>query len=129
MKDLLEYIIPNIVNHPEDVKIEETSNDGLVNVTIQTHAEDVGRVIGKSGKVIKAIRQIARVVAIKQGVRVNIDVLDSGLDTRPTPKPMDDSNADSAQTPETTEVPVEQAASPNSDTSSDLDQGIDLQTE
>ncbi len=77
MKQLLEYIIPNIVNHPEDVKVEETNQDGLINLTIQTHPEDVGRVIGKSGKVIKAIRQIARILAIKQGVRVNIDVLDS----------------------------------------------------
>ena len=58
MKQLLEYIIPNIVNHPEEVKIEETNQDGLVNVTIQTHPEDVGRVIGKSGKVIKSIRTI-----------------------------------------------------------------------
>lgn len=78
MKQLLEYIIPNIVNHPEDVQIEESESGGLVNITIKTNPEDIGRVIGKSGKVIKAIRQIARILAIKQGVRVNIDVLDSG---------------------------------------------------
>lgn len=78
MKQLLEYIIPNIVNHPEDVKIEESENNGVINITIETHPEDIGRVIGKQGKVIKAIRQIVRVLAIKQGVRVNIDVLDSG---------------------------------------------------
>jgi predicted RNA-binding protein YlqC (UPF0109 family) len=76
MKQLLEYIVPNIVNHPEDVEINETSENGVVTLTIKVNPEDTGRVIGKAGKVIKAIRQIARVIAIKQGVRVNIDVLD-----------------------------------------------------
>lgn len=76
MKQLLEYVIPNIVNHPDAVEITETTDEGNVNLTIKVHPEDTGRVIGKAGKVIKAIRQIARVIAIKQGVRVNIDVLD-----------------------------------------------------
>jgi len=76
MKQLLEYIIPNIVNHPEDVVIGEEETNGLVTLTIKVNPEDMGRVIGKSGKVIKAIRQIGRIVAIKKGIRVNIDVLD-----------------------------------------------------
>lgn len=81
MKQLLEYIIPNIVNHPEDVIIGEEEANGLVTLTIKVNPEDMGRVIGKSGKVIKAIRQIGRIVAIKKGIRVNIDVLDETLVT------------------------------------------------
>ena len=76
MKDLLEYIIPNIVNHPEDVIITKTETDGIVNISIKVNPEDMGRVIGKSGKVIKAIRQIGRIIAIKKGLRLNIDVID-----------------------------------------------------
>lgn len=78
MKQLLEYIIPNIVNHPEDVVINESEENGVVNLSIKVNPEDMGRVIGKSGKVIKAIRQIGRIIAIKRGVRVNIDVVDEG---------------------------------------------------
>lgn len=78
MKDLLEYIIPNIVNHPEDVVITETESNGVLNLSIKVNPEDMGRVIGKSGKVIKAIRQIGRIIAIKKGIRVNIDVVDEG---------------------------------------------------
>lgn len=78
MKQLLEYIVPNIVNHPEDVVISETEADGIVNLSIKVNPDDMGRVIGKSGKVIKAIRQIGRIIAIKKGVRVNIDVVDEG---------------------------------------------------
>lgn len=78
MKQLLEYIVPNIVNHPEDVVIGEAEENGLINLSIKVNPEDMGRVIGKSGKVIKAIRQIGRIIAIKKGVRVNIDVVDEG---------------------------------------------------
>ena len=81
MKQLLEYIISNIVNHPEDVVIGEEESNGLTTLTIKVNQEDMGRVIGKSGKVIKAIRQIGRIVAIKKGVRVNIDVLDESHPT------------------------------------------------
>lgn len=78
MKQLLEYIVPNIVNHPEDVVISEVEDNGVINLSIKVNPEDMGRVIGKSGKVIKAIRQIGRIIAIKKGVRVNIDVVDEG---------------------------------------------------
>lgn len=78
MKQLLEYIVPNIVNHPEDVVINETEENGLITLSIKVNPEDMGRVIGKSGKIIKAIRQIGRIIAIKKGVRINIDVLDEG---------------------------------------------------
>lgn len=76
MKQLLEYIVPNIVNHPEDVIISETEEGGVIDLSIKVNPEDMGRVIGKSGKVIKAIRQIGRIIAIKRGVRVNIDLVD-----------------------------------------------------
>jgi len=81
MKQLLEYIVPNIVNHPEDVVITETDENGVINLSIKVNPEDMGRVIGKSGKVIKAIRQIGRIIAIKKGVRVNIDVVDEANQT------------------------------------------------
>ena len=83
MKQLLEYIIPNIVNHPEDVVITEESADGVENLSIKVNPEDMGRVIGKSGKVIKAIRQIGRIIAIKRGLRVNIDVVDEKIQNTP----------------------------------------------
>ena len=128
MKQLLEYIIPNIVNHPEEVKIEETNQDGLVNITIQTHPEDVGRVIGKSGKVIKSIRQIARIIAIKQGVRVNIDVLDSG--DKPV-KTAEDPSSDPDQEEEynAEDISGTQFEDVSSTQETNPEEGIDLQTE
>ena len=80
MKQLIEYIVSNIVNHPESVIIEETPADetGLIKYAIKVDAEDVGRVIGKQGKVIKAIRQIVRIAAIQKGVRAIVDLKEDG---------------------------------------------------
>lgn len=82
MKQLIEYIVSNLVNHPEDVIVEEEKlsegEEGLSNITIKVNPEDIGRVIGRSGKVINAIRQIARIAAIQKGIRVRVDLKDDG---------------------------------------------------
>lgn len=96
MKEFLEYIVPNIVNHPEDVVISETESGGVTNLSIKVNPEDMGRVIGKSGKVIKAIRQIGRIIAIKKGIRVNIDVLDEANRTVSEPTETVESETDSS---------------------------------
>lgn len=78
MKQLIEYIVSNIVNHPESVIItEEVSEDGtMTKYLIKVDTEDVGRVIGKQGKVIKSIRQIIRIAAIQKGTRAIVDLLE-----------------------------------------------------
>lgn len=76
MKQLIEYIVSNIVNHPENVVITESAADdkGTTKYLIEVNPEDVGRVIGKQGKVIKAIRQIVRIAAIQKGTRAIVDL-------------------------------------------------------
>lgn len=74
MKNLIEFILIHLVDHPEDVVIDETKGEQETTYLIHVHAEDVGRVIGKGGSVIQSIRQIARVRATKEGERVRIDV-------------------------------------------------------
>jgi len=84
MKQLLDYVIPNIVNYPDEVVITEDNTPSGIILSIKVHPEDMGRVIGKGGKVIKAIRQITRILAIKQGVKVHIDVVDSDNPSHPS---------------------------------------------
>jgi len=79
MKQLVEYIVSNIVNHPEEVVVEESMDGELTKVLIAVNPEDVGRVIGKSGKVIKAIRQIARIAAIQKGLKVIVDLKNDSI--------------------------------------------------
>lgn len=80
MKQLIEYIVSNIVNHPESVIIteEQTEDKEATKYLIKVDAEDVGRVIGKEGKVIKSIRQIVRIAAIQKGTRAIVDLLEDG---------------------------------------------------
>jgi len=80
MKQLIEYIVSNIVNHPESVVItEEKTDDGeATKYLIKVDPEDVGRVIGKEGKVIKSIRQIVRIAAIQKGTRAIVDLIEDG---------------------------------------------------
>jgi len=89
MKQLVEYIVSNLVNHPEDVVIEEQSTDDaeFTLINIQVNQEDIGRVIGKSGKVIKAIRQIVRIAAIQKGLKVRVDLIDQNASAPQTEAP------------------------------------------
>ena len=77
IKQLLEYIVSNIVNHPEDVQIEtqDQGNDSIF-FLINVNTEDTGRVIGKSGKVIRSIRQIVRIAGIRQNIHTRVDLKD-----------------------------------------------------
>jgi len=70
MKDTLSYIISSIVEHPDEVKIEEEDQDGVTNFIVTVAKEDMGRVIGKSGKVIRAIRNVMKIPAIKNNTRI-----------------------------------------------------------
>jgi uncharacterized protein len=78
MHELLELILKNITTYPDEVMIEMANEDGREVYTISVHPDDMGRVIGKSGKVIQAIRSLAHVVAIRQNKHFRINLADSG---------------------------------------------------
>lgn len=76
MKDLIEYITKSLVEHPEDVVVHETTSGSRVRIELKVNAEDMGRVIGKSGRVANSIRTLLRVAAERQGKQVTLDVLE-----------------------------------------------------
>ena len=76
MKELVEYIAKNLVDDPDSVKVEETQEEqGFVNVTLEVNPQDKGKVIGRQGRVAKAMRTLLRVMAVKDDVRVNLEIL------------------------------------------------------
>jgi hypothetical protein len=74
MKDTLHYIITSIVDDPDAVQIEEKEEDGILNLIVTVAKEDMGKVIGKEGKVIRSIRNIMKIKAMKHDVRINISL-------------------------------------------------------
>lgn len=76
MKNLLEYILIHLVQFPEDVKVEEETDEKGSLFTIHVNQEDIGRVIGKGGAIIHSIRNIGRIRAIKEGIRARITIAD-----------------------------------------------------
>lgn len=74
MKQALTLIVSSIVDHPDELSITESENDGVVSFVIYVHPEDMGKLIGKSGKVIRSIRNIMKVPAIKQSKRIDISI-------------------------------------------------------
>jgi uncharacterized protein len=76
MKELLEYIVRLLVDHPDDVRITEVDGEKTVIFELRCHAEDIGKVIGKNGKTVGAIRMILSTVAAKQARRAMLEVVE-----------------------------------------------------
>lgn len=74
MKELVETIVKELVVEKDQVEIEESRNNGEVNIVIHVAESDKGRVIGVRGNIINSIRTIARSAAIKENVKVNIKI-------------------------------------------------------
>jgi hypothetical protein len=75
MKQLVEYIVRGLVDQPEEVAVTETRRGGAVMLELRVAPDDMGRVIGKGGRVANSIRSLLRVVAAKDGTRVTLDIL------------------------------------------------------
>lgn len=78
MKDLVEYVVKSLVEAPDEVSIEAFEDSGETVLEITVAGSDMGRVIGKSGRVINAIRTLAQVSAAKQGMRVAVELVETG---------------------------------------------------
>ncbi len=76
LRSLLEYLAKSIVDNPDSVTIEEFESGKTVHLDLRVHPDDIGRVIGKRGRVANSMRAILRVVAARNGQRVEMDVVD-----------------------------------------------------
>mgnify|MGYP003083760575 CR=1 FL=1 len=78
MKDLLTYIAQNLVEHPQAVDVQETETDGNVVLELRVDPSDMGKVIGRQGRIAKEIRTLMRSVAQRQGKKVSVEIMEIG---------------------------------------------------
>lgn len=74
MKELLETIARSLVQFPDDVKVTEEDKDGEIVLTLSVNEQDMGKVIGRSGRIAKAIRSVISAAASKAEVKVSVDI-------------------------------------------------------
>ena len=75
VKEMLTYIVSNLVEKPEEIQINVLDNGNSVTLQLRVAAEDMGRVIGRQGRIAKEIRTIIKSVAQRKGQRVNVEII------------------------------------------------------
>ncbi|MDR1732860.1 MAG: KH domain-containing protein [Synergistaceae bacterium] len=75
-KELVEFVAKHLVTQPDAVSVESTESENGIKVMIRVAHEDVGRIIGKRGATINAIRLLAKAAAVKAGERVDVDIVE-----------------------------------------------------
>ena len=76
MKELLTYIARNLVEQPDQVSVNEIDCDGEIVLELRVAPEDMGKVIGRQGRIAKEIRTVVRSYAQRTGVKVSVDIVD-----------------------------------------------------
>jgi predicted RNA-binding protein YlqC (UPF0109 family) len=77
VRDLLEFLTRSLVENPDDVKVTEVEEiDGEVVLEVEVAEDDLGRVIGRGGRVANALRSVMKAAATREDKRVVVDILD-----------------------------------------------------
>ena len=76
MKEMLEMLVKSLVDNVDNVDITEKENENDVTLEIRVDPADMGKIIGKQGRIAKAIRVLMRAFATKEGKKVNVEILD-----------------------------------------------------
>jgi uncharacterized protein len=74
MKQLITVIAKALVDHPEEVHVHEMEDERVITYHLRVHPNDVGKVIGKQGRIAKALRTVVTSAAVKQSKRVSVEI-------------------------------------------------------
>lgn len=74
MKELVRVIAQSLVDHPDDVVVTQTESEEEITVLLQVAPDDMGKVIGKQGRIAKAIRTVVKAAASREEKKVNVEI-------------------------------------------------------
>jgi len=75
MKELIEYIVKALVDHPDQVNISETQGEIVTVIEVRVADEDTGRVIGREGRIVNALRTVAKAAGAKDKKKVTVEII------------------------------------------------------
>ncbi|MBR0518565.1 KH domain-containing protein [bacterium] len=75
MKELLEYLAKSLVDNPDEVQVKLLEAEKTVVLELRVSPEDMGKIIGKQGRIAQAIRTVIRAAAVKEGKRVVVEII------------------------------------------------------
>jgi predicted RNA-binding protein YlqC (UPF0109 family) len=76
VRELVEFLVRALVEEPEAVRVEEFEENGDIVLEVSVAADDLGRVIGRGGRIANAIRTVAKAAATREGTRVIVEILE-----------------------------------------------------
>lgn len=75
MRELVEYIAKSLVDHPDQVRVSQIPGDQTVVIELEVAPDDMGKVIGKEGRIANAIRSLLKVAAAREGKRAILEIV------------------------------------------------------
>ncbi len=78
MKELVETLVRHLVDQPEQVEITQVEGERVIVFEVRVAQGDLGKVIGRGGRIANALRTVVKAAATKQGKKVNLEILDEG---------------------------------------------------
>lgn len=75
-KEMLQYIAKSLVDRPDAVKVSDVEGERALVLELQVASEDMGKVIGRNGRVIRAIRSVSKAAAIRDGKMIHVEIVE-----------------------------------------------------
>ncbi len=76
MRELVEFIVKSLVDRPDDVQVSQVEGEKSLIIELRVAEEDMGKVIGKQGRIARAIRTVVKAAATKEGKMVHVEIID-----------------------------------------------------
>lgn len=75
-REMLTYIVEKLVDHPEEISINELTGEDMITLQLKVNPDDMGKVIGRQGRIAKGIRTLLKSAGLRENKRVMVDILD-----------------------------------------------------